>query len=173
MSSKAVRRQAGGEEDLSIDEIPDSTIVLSSELPDEIIGTVQRAEFTTDRYGRQIIKFRVLLDNGRETVLTFPPSMFGAFKAHAKKLNISKLSEFVGRTFKFKRMNAGKFNARPRHFPIEELTVSSEEVTKRQRQPTEKPASKPSAKPARKQQEQQEENEEEGEEEVVEEEDYG
>ena len=170
MSSKAVRRQAG-EEDLSIDEIPDSTIVLSSELPDEIIGTVQRAEFTTDRYGRQIIKFRVLLDNGRETVLTFPPSMFGAFKAYAKKLNISKLSEFVGRTFRFKRMNAGKFNARPRHFPIEELTVSSEEVTKRQRQPTEKPASKPGAKPARKQQEENEE--EEGEEEVQEEEDYG
>jgi hypothetical protein len=165
MSSKAVRRQAGGEEDLSIDEIPDSTIVLSSELPDEIIGTVQRAEFTTDRYGRQIIKFRVLLDNGRETVLTFPPSMFGAFKAYAKKLNIGKLSEFVGRTFRFKRMNAGKFNARPRHFPVEELTVSSEEVTKKQRQPT----SKPSAKPARKQQE---ENEEESEE-VVEEEDYG
>ena len=170
MSSKAVRRQAG-EEDLSIDEIPDSTIVLSSELPDEIIGTVQRAEFTTDRYGRQIIKFRVLLDNGRETVLTFPPSMFGAFKAYAKKLNISKLSEFVGRTFRFKRMNAGKFNARPRHFPIEELTVSSEEVTKKQRQPTEKPASKPGAKPARKQQEENEE--EEGEEEVQEEEDYG
>jgi hypothetical protein len=166
MSSKAVRRQAGGEEDLSIDEIPDSTIVLSSELPDEIIGTVQRAEFTTDRYGRQIIKFRVLLDNGRETVLTFPPSMFGAFKAYAKKLNIGKLSEFVGRTFRFKRMNAGKFNARPRHFPVEELTVSSEEVAKKQRQPT----SKPSAKPARKQQE---ENEEEGDEGVVEEEDYG
>jgi hypothetical protein len=165
MSSKAVRRQADGEEDLSIDEIPDSTIVLSSELPDEIIGTVQRAEFTTDRYGRQIIKFRVLLDNGRETVLTFPPSMFGAFKAYAKKLNISKLSEFVGRTFRFRRMNAGKFNARPRHFPVEELTVSSEEVTKKQRQPI----SKPSAKPARKQQE---ENEEESEE-VVEEEDYG
>jgi hypothetical protein len=165
MSSKAVRRQAGGEEDLSIDEIPDSTIVLSSELPDEIIGTVQRAEFTTDRYGRQIIKFRVLLDNGRETVLTFPPSMFGAFKAHAKKLNISKLSEFVGRTFRFKRMNAGKFNARPRHFPVEELTVSSEDITKKQRQS----ASKPSAKPAKKQQE---ENEEESEE-VVEEEDYG
>jgi len=165
MSSKAVRRQAGGEEDLSIDEIPDSTIVLSSELPDEIIGTVQRAEFTTDRYGRQIIKFRVLLDNGRETVLTFPPSMFGAFKAHAKKLNISKLSEFVGRTFRFKRMNAGKFNARPRHFPVEELTVSSEDITKKQRQSV----SKPSAKPARKQQE---ENEEESEE-VVEEEDYG
>jgi len=168
MSSRAVRRQ-GGEEDLSIDEIPDSVIVLSSELPDEIIGTVQRAEFTTDRYGRQIIKFRVLLDNGRETVLTFPPSMFGAFKAHAKKLNISKLSEFVGRTFKFKRMNAGRFNARPRHFPIEELTVSSEDLVKKQRQPTAKPVSKPSAKPARKH----EENEEEGEEEVVEEEDYG
>jgi hypothetical protein len=165
MSSKAVRRQTGGEEDLSIDEIPDSTIVLSSELPDEIIGTVQRAEFTTDRYGRQIIKFRVLLDDGRETVLTFPPSMFGAFKAHAKKLNISKLSEFVGRTFRFKRMNAGKFNARPRHFPIEDVTVSSEDVVKKQRQPI----SKPSAKPARKQQE---ENEEESEE-VVEEEDYG
>jgi hypothetical protein len=166
MSSKAMRRQAGGEEDLSIDEIPDSTIVLSSELPDEIIGTVQRAEFTTDRYGRQIIKFRVLLDNGRETVLTFPPSMFGTFKAYAKKLNISKLSEFVGRTFRFKRMNAGKFNARPRHFPVEELTVSSEEVTKKQRQP----ANKPSAKPVKKQQE---ENEEEEGEEVVEEEDYG
>jgi hypothetical protein len=170
MSSKAVRRQAGGEEDLSIDEIPDSTIVLSSELPDEIIGTVQRAEFTTDRYGRQIIKFRVLLDNGRETVLTFPPSMFGTFKAYAKKLNISKLSEFVGRTFRFKRMNAGKFNARPRHFPVEELTVSSEEVTKKQKQPT----SKPSAKPAKKQQEEnEEEGEEEESEEVVEEEDYG
>ncbi len=170
MSSKAVRRQAGGEEDLSIDEIPDSTIVLSSELPDEIIGTVQRAEFTTDRYGRQIIKFRVLLDNGRETVLTFPPSMFGTFKAYAKELNISKLSEFVGRTFRFKRMNAGKFNARPRHFPVEELTVSSEEVTKKQKQPT----SKPSAKPAKKQQEEnEEEGEEEESEEVVEEEDYG
>ena len=172
MSSRAVRRQ-GGEEDLSIDEIPDSVIVLSSELPDEIIGTVQRAEFTTDRYGRQIIKFRVLLDNGRETVLTFPPSMFGTFKAYAKKLNISKLSEFVGRTFKFKRMNAGRFNARPRHFPIEELTVSSEDVTKKQKQPTAKPAtvSKTTAKPARKQQEENEE--EQGEEEVVEEEDYG
>jgi len=168
MSSRAVRRQ-GGEEDLSIDEIPDSVIVLSSELPDEIIGTVQRAEFTTDRYGRQIIKFRVLLDNGRETVLTFPPSMFGTFKAHAKKLNINRLSEFVGRTFKFKRMNAGRFNARPRHFPIEELTVSSEDVTKKQKQPTAKPVSKTTAKPARKQ----EENEEEGEEEVVDEEDYG
>jgi hypothetical protein len=169
MSSKTMRRQAGGEEDLSIDEIPDSTIVLSSELPDEIIGTVQRAEFTTDRYGRQIIKFRVLLDNGRETVLTFPPSMFGAFKAYAKKLNISKLSEFVGRTFRFKRMNAGKFNARPRHFPVEELTVSSEEVTKKQRQP----ASKPSAKPARKQEENEEEGEEEESEEIQDEEDYG
>jgi len=156
--SKPDRRQVGGEEgDISIDELPDNTIVLSSELPDEIIGTVTRAEYTTDRYGRQIIKLRVLLDNGRETVLTFPPSMFAMFKAQAKKLNISKLSEFVGRTFRFKRMNAGKFNARPRHFPVEELTVSSEEVTRKQRQPTAKPASKP----ARKQEEENEEEEEE------------
>ena len=163
MSSKAVRRQASGEEgDISIDELPDSVIVLSSELPDEVIGTVTRAEYTTDRYGRQIIKFRVLLSDGRETVLTYPPSTFNTFKSYAKKLNINKLSEFVGRTFKFKRMgiNSTRFNTRPRHFPIEDVTVSSEDVVKKQRQPTAKPASKPSAKPARKQQEENEEEEE-------------
>jgi hypothetical protein len=153
--SRPVRRKAEG--DISIDELPESTIVLSSELADEIIGTVTNAEYTTDRYGRQIIKFRVLLDDGRETVLTYPPSTFNTFKSFAKKLNINKLSEFVGRTFKFKRMgiNSTRFNTRPRHFPIEDVTVSSEEITKRQKQP---PA-KPSAKPARKQQENEEEEE--------------
>ncbi len=157
--SRPVRRKAEG--DISIDELPDSTIVLSSELADEVIGTVTNAEYTTDRYGRQIIKFRVLLDDGRETVLTYPPSTFNTFKSFAKKLNISKLSEFVGRTFKFKRMgiNSTRFNTRPRHFPIEDVTVSSEDVVKKQRQPTAKPTSKPSAKPARKQEENEEEEE--------------
>jgi len=170
--SRPVRGKAGREGDISIDELPESTIVLSSELADEIIGTVTNAEYTTDRYGRQIIKFRVLLDDGRETVLTYPPSTFNTFKSYAKKLGITKLSEFVGRTFKFKRLaiNSTRFNVRPRHFPIEDVTVSSEEITKKQRQPTAKPASKPVRK-------QQEENEEESEdqevEEVVEEEDYG
>ena len=160
--SRPVRGKAGREGDISIDELPESTIVLSSELADEIIGTVTNAEYTTDRYGRQIIKFRVLLDDGRETVLTYPPSTFNTFKSYAKKLNISKLSEFVGRTFKFKRMgiNSTRFNTRPRHFPIEDVTVSSEDLSKKQRQPTAKPASKPSAKPARKQQEENEEEEE-------------
>ena len=161
--SRPVRGKAGREGDISIDELPESTIVLSSELADEIIGTVTNAEYTTDRYGRQIIKFRVLLDDGRETVLTYPPSTFNTFKSFAKKLNISKLSEFVGRTFKFKRMgiNSTRFNTRPRHFPIEDVTVSSEDVVKKQsqRQPTAKPASKPSAKPARKQEENEEEEE--------------
>jgi hypothetical protein len=157
--SRPVRRKAEG--DISIDELPESSIVLSSELADEVIGTVTNAEYTTDRYGRQIIKFRVLLDDGRETVLTYPPSTFNTFKSFAKKLNISKLSEFVGRTFKFKRMgiNSTRFNTRPRHFPIEDVTVSSEDVVKKQRQPTAKPTSKPSAKPARKQEENEEEEE--------------
>jgi len=57
--SRPVRGKAGREGDISIDELPESTIVLSSELADEIIGTVTNAEYTTDRYGRQIIKFRV------------------------------------------------------------------------------------------------------------------
>jgi len=162
--SRPVRGKAGREGDISIDELPESTIVLSSELADEIIGTVTNAEYTTDRYGRQIIKFRVLLDDGRETVLTYPPSTFNTFKSFAKKLNINRLSEFVGRTFKFKRMgiNTARFNTRPRHFPIEDVTVSSEDVVKKQRQSTAKPVSKPSAKPAAKKQ--QEENEEEEEE---------
>ena len=159
--SRPVRGKAGREGDINIDELPESTIVLSSELADEIIGTVTNAEYTTDRYGRQIIKFRVLLDDGRETVLTYPPSTFNTFKSYAKKLNINKLSEFVGRTFKFKRMgiNSTRFNTRPRHFPIEDVTVSSEDVVKKQRQPTAKSASKPSAKPARKQEENEEEEE--------------
>jgi hypothetical protein len=160
--SKAPARKREG--DISIDEIPEASTVLSSELPDEVIGTVTNAEYTTDRFGRQIIKFRVLLDDGRETVFTYPPSTFNTFKSFAKKLNIAKLSDFIGRAYKFKRMgiNSTRFNTRPRHFPIEDVTVSSEEVTKRQKQPMEKPVSKPSAKPARKQQV---ENEEQGEEE--------
>ncbi len=160
--SDGAKRVGGEEGDISIDELPDSVIVLSSELPDEVIGTVTRAEYTTDRYGRQIIKFRVLLSDGRETVLTYPPSTFNTFKSYAKKLGINKLSEFVGRTFKFKRLaiNSTRFNVRPRHFPIEDVTVSSEDLTKKQRQPTAKPASKPSAKPARKQQKNEEEEEE-------------
>ena len=156
-------RKAGREGDISIDEIPESTVVLSSELPDEVIGTVTNAEYTTDRFGRQIIKFRVLLDDGRETVFTYPPSTFNTFKSFAKKLGVGKLSDFIGRAYRFKRMgiNSTRFNTRPRHFPIEDVTVSSEDVVKKQRQPTAKPASKPSAKPARKQQEENEEEEEE------------
>ena len=143
MSSRPAKGTQGSESDISIDEIPESTIVLSSELPDEIIGTVINAEYTTDRFGRQIIKFRVRLSDGRQTVLTYPPSMFAAFKSQAKKLGINLLSEFVDRTFKFKRMNLlsnTRFNARPRHFPVEE-------VTNEQQQPQVKPPAKPQAKP--------------------------
>jgi hypothetical protein len=143
MSSRPAKRTQGSESDISIDEIPESTIVLSSELPDEITGTVINAEYTTDRFGRQIIKFRVRLSDGRQTVLTYPPSMFAAFKSQAKKLGINLLSEFVDRTFKFKRMNLlsnTRFNARPRHFPVEE-------VVNEQQQPQVKPPAKPSAKP--------------------------
>jgi hypothetical protein len=101
-----------------------------------------------------------LLDDGRETVFTYPPSTFNTFKSYAKKLGVSKLSDFIGRAYRFKRMgiNSSRFNTRPRHFPIEDVTVSSEDVTRKQRQPTVKPASKPARK-------QQEENEEQGEEE--------
>jgi hypothetical protein len=143
MSSRPAKRTQGSESDISIDEIPESTIVLSSELPDEIIGTVINAEYTTDRFGRQIIKFRVRLSDGRQTILTYPPSMFAAFKSQAKKLGINLLSEFVDRTFKFKRMNLlsnTRFNARPRHFPVEE-------VANEQQQPQVKPPAKPQAKP--------------------------
>jgi len=157
--SKAPARKREG--DISIDEIPEASTVLSSELPDEVIGTVTNAEYTTDRFGRQIIKFRVLLDDGRETVFTYPPSTFNTFKSYAKKLGVGKLSDFIGRAYRFKRMgiNTTRFNVRPRHFPIEDVTVSSEDVVKKQRQPTAKPASKPSAKPARKQEENEEEEE--------------
>jgi len=156
MSSRPVRKQQGSESDISIDEIPESTIVLSSELPDEIIGTVINAEYTTDRFGRQIIKFRVRLSDGRQTVLTYPPSMFAAFKSQAKKLGINLLSEFVDRTFKFKRMNLlsnTRFNARPRHFPVEEVTNEQQpQQVKHPAKPQAKPQTKPQAKPRSQQQ---------------------
>jgi len=155
MSSRPVRKQQGSESDISIDEIPESTIVLSSELPDELIGTVINAEYTTDRFGRQIIKFRVRLSDGRQTVLTYPPSMFAAFKSQAKKLGINLLSEFVDRTFKFKRMNLlsnTRFNARPRHFPVEEVTNEQQPQVKQPAKPQAKPQTKPQAKPRSQQQ---------------------
>jgi len=156
MSSRPVRKQQGSESDISIDEIPESTIVLSSELPDEIVGTVINAEYTTDRFGRQIIKFRVRLSDGRQTILTYPPSMFAAFKSQAKKLGINLLSEFVDRTFKFKRMNLlsnTRFNARPRHFPVEEVTNEQQpQQVKQPAKPQAKPQTKPQAKPRSQQQ---------------------
>jgi len=156
MSSRPVRKQQGAESDISIDEIPESTIVLSSELPDEITGTVINAEYTTDRFGRQIIKFRVRLNDGRQTVLTYPPSMFAAFKSQAKKLGINLLSEFVDRTFKFKRMNLlsnTRFNARPRHFPVEEVTNEQQQPqVKSPAKPQAKPQTKPQVKPRSQQQ---------------------
>jgi len=124
-------------------------------LPDEIIGTVINAEYTTDRFGRQIIKFRVRLSDGRQTVLTYPPSMFAAFKSQAKKLGINLLSEFVDRTFKFKRMNLlsnTRFNARPRHFPVEEVTNEQQPQVKQPAKPQAKPQTKPQAKPRSQQQ---------------------
>jgi hypothetical protein len=168
MSSRPVRKQQGVESDISIDEIPESTIVLSSELPDEIIGTVVSAEYTTDRFGRQIIKFRVRLSDGRQTVLTYPPSMFAAFKSQAKKLGINLLSEFVDRTFKFKRMNLlsnTRFNARPRHFPIEEVAVANEQQpqVKQPAKPSAKPQTKPQVKPKSQQQQPEEDSEDYGE----------
>jgi len=156
MSSRPAKRTQGSESDISIDEIPESTIVLSSELPDEIIGTVINAEYTTDRFGRQIIKFRVRLSDGRQTVLTYPPSMFAAFKSQAKKLGINLLSEFVDRTFKFKRMNLlsnTRFNARPRHFPVEEVTNEQQQPqVKQPAKPQAKPQTKPQVKPKSQQQ---------------------
>jgi len=163
MSSRPAKRTQGSESDISIDEIPESTIVLSSELPDEITGTVINAEYTTDRFGRQIIKFRVRLSDGRQTVLTYPPSMFAAFKSQAKKLGINLLSEFVDRKFKFKRMNLlsnTRFNARPRHFPVEEVT--NEQQPQQAKQPTKpqaKPQTKPQVKPRSQQQQSEEDNE--------------
>jgi hypothetical protein len=166
MSSRPVRKQQGVESDISIDEIPESTIVLSSELPDEITGTVINAEYTTDRFGRQIIKFRVRLSDGRQTVLTYPPSMFAAFKSQAKKLGINLLSEFVDRTFKFKRMTLlsnTRFNARPRHFPIEEVTNEQQPQTKPPAKPSVKPQTKPQVKPRSQQQQSEEDSENYGE----------
>jgi len=166
MSSRPVRKQQGSESDISIDEIPESTIVLSSELPDEITGTVINAEYTTDRFGRQIIKFRVRLSDGRQTVLTYPPSMFAAFKSQAKKLGINLLSEFVDRTFKFRRMNLlsnTRFNARPRHFPVEEVTNEQQpQQVKQPAKPQAKPQTKPQVKP-RSQQQPEEDSEDYGE----------
>jgi len=163
MSSRPAKRTQGSESDISIDEIPESTIVLSSELPDEIIGTVINAEYTTDRFGRQIIKFRVRLSDGRQTVLTYPPSMFAAFKSQAKKLGINLLSEFVDRTFKFKRMNLlsnTRFNARPRHFPVEEVTNEQQQPqVKQPAKPQAKPQTKPQAKPRSQQQQPEEDSE--------------
>ncbi|MDT7903062.1 MAG: hypothetical protein RQ838_03225 [Caldivirga sp.] len=164
MSSRPAKRTQGSESDISIDEIPESPVVLSSELPDEIVGTVINAEYTTDRFGRQIIKFRVRLSDGRQTVLTYPPSMFAAFKSQAKKLGINLLSEFVDRTFKFKRMNLlsnTRFNARPRHFPVEEVTNEQQPQVKQPAKPQVKPQTKPQAKPRSQQPE--EDNEDYGE----------
>jgi len=161
MSSRPVRKQQSSESDISIDEIPESTIVLSSELPDEVIGTVINAEYTTDRFGRQIIKFRVRLNDGKQTILTYPPSMFAAFKSQAKKLGINLLSEFVDRTFKFKRMNLlsnTRFNARPRHFPIEEVKNEQQPQVKPPAKPQVKPQTKPQVKPRSQQQQQPEED---------------
>ena len=149
MSSRPAKGTQGSESDISIDEIPENIIVLSSELPDEIVGTVVSAEYTTDRFGRQIIKFRVRLSDGRQTVLTYPPSMFAAFKSQAKKLGINMLSEFVDRTFKFKRMNLlsnTRFNARPRHFPVEEVTNEQQQQVKQPAKPQAKPQTKPQTK---------------------------
>jgi hypothetical protein len=164
MSSRPAKRTQGSESDISIDEIPESPVVLSSELPDEIVGTVINAEYTTDRFGRQIIKFRVRLSDGRQTILTYPPSMFAAFKSQAKKLGINLLSEFVDRTFKFKRMNLlsnTRFNARPRHFPVEEVTNEQQPQVKQPAKPQVKPQTKPQAKPRSQQPE--EDNEDYGE----------
>jgi len=151
MSSRPAKGTQGSESDISIDEIPENIIVLSSELPDEIVGTVVSAEYTTDRFGRQIIKFRVRLSDGRQTILTYPPSMFAAFKSQAKKLGINLLSEFVDKTFKFRRMNLlsnTRFNARPRHFPVEEVTNEQQpQQVKHPAKPPAKPQTKPQAKP--------------------------
>jgi len=165
MSSKPAKRTQGAESDISIDEIPESTIVLSSELPDEIVGTVINAEYTTDRFGRQIIKFRVRLSDGRQTILTYPPSMFAAFKSQAKKLGINLLSEFVDRTFRFKRMNLlsnTRFNARPRHFPVEEVTNEQQPQTRPPVKPQAKPQTKPQVKPKSQQQQPEEDSEDYG-----------
>ncbi len=163
MSSRPAKGTQGSESDISIDEIPENIIVLSSELPDEIVGTVVSAEYTTDRFGRQIIKFRVRLSDGRQTILTYPPSMFAAFKSQAKKLGINLLSEFVDRTFKFRRMNLlsnTRFNARPRHFPIEEVTNEQQpQQVKQPAKPQAKPQTKPQAKPRSQQQQPEEDSE--------------
>lgn len=163
MSSRPAKGTQGSESDISIDEIPENIIVLSSELPDEIVGTVVSAEYTTDRFGRQIIKFRVRLSDGRQTILTYPPSMFAAFKSQAKKLGINLLSEFVDRTFKFRRMNLlsnTRFNARPRHFPVEEVTNEQQpQQVKQPAKPQAKPQTKPQAKPRSQQQQPEEDSE--------------
>jgi hypothetical protein len=172
MSSRPAKRTQGSESDISIDEIPESIIVLSSELPDEIIGTVINAEYTTDRFGRQIIKFRVRLSDGRQTILTYPPSMFAAFKSQAKKLGINLLSEFVDKTFKFKRMNLlsnARFNARPRHFPVEEVTNEQQpQQAKQLAKPQAKPQTKPQVKPKQQPEEDSEDYGEDYEEEIEE-----
>ncbi|MFP3240771.1 MAG: hypothetical protein RXQ94_06525, partial [Caldivirga sp.] len=100
-------------------------------------------------------------NDGRQTILTYPPSMFAAFKSQAKKLGINLLSEFVDRTFKFKRMNLlsnTRFNARPRHFPVEEVANEQQPQVKPPAKPQVKPQNKPQVKPRSQQQQQLEED---------------
>lgn len=127
-------QQGGGRRgnDIPIDELP-SGIILSSQLPDEITGRVVSARVDTDRFGRTIVKLRVLIvkpdeHRGSYTVLTYPPSLIKYFKQASKNLNIKTLGEYVGKTIRFKRISfdTEPYRPQPRHFPIE-IVLSREE----------------------------------------------
>lgn len=131
-SGRRRRRQRASEDsgDIPIDELP-SSLVLSPQLPDEFIGKVITAKLDRDRFGRTVVKMRVLITEpsdlrGSYAVITYPPSLLKYFKQASKTIGVAMLGDYEGLTIRFKRMSfdTGPFKANPRHYPVEIVKTS-------------------------------------------------
>lgn len=107
--------------------------VMASDLPDELIASVEKISQAVNKNGNPVIQFTLRTKDDVEFVTTFkiPKAWTGKgqadlLKAHLEKLGIKSPEEMLLRTFQWKREELeGSMKGFDRHYPIAEIKSKS------------------------------------------------
>ena len=98
---------------------------LASEIDkEEFVGTVVDIQMKKDAYGRRLLQLIVESELYGQVVIALSPSYINLLVDNLKKLGFNKLSDILGRTFKFRRIKLPKAkkhytDPHPRFIPVE------------------------------------------------------
>ncbi len=124
--------------DIPLDELTQSTYVLSSQL-EQFVGEVDSIT-TYDKNGRKYLKVRVIVSNGTtktgeqvsnvSTTIVYPPTYVAEFAKRLRNMGFKTLGEIINHKFQWKIIDIGIRNAFPRHLPIKLADKEDKEEAK-------------------------------------------